>query len=513
MAESRTINTKRNIISGLIRQVLSMILPFVLRTLVLYQLGQEYQGLSGLFSSILSMLSLTDFGFSLAIVYVLYKPIAQGDVPAICAIMAYLKRIYRRVGIAVLLLGLALMPFLPHFVKGIHPKDISIYFTYLIYLANSVISYWLFAYKSALLNAMQRMDIVHSIAALTRVVLNLIQIAVLMLFKNYYAYILLYPVMTVVNNLLIEYFSRKYFPQIIPKGTMRVDLKSDALKQAKGIFINRMADVARNGADNLVLSSLIGLTAVAVYNNYYYIYAVVYRICAVIANSMGASVGNSVAKESKHKNYEDLCMFTFAFSWITGWCTVCMCCLYQPFMTIWMRANASLILPERDAVLFSMYFYAITMCCIRNQYLSGAGLYWELRLWYLLEAVSNIALNLILGYLFGTTGILLASLITVVFFSFIARNTALFTLYFQKPMNGYYAEHIAYAAVTAAVCLVTRGICALVSADGLAALIGKAMLCLIVPNVLYLAIYFKTKRFGQISRFIKRNLLYRAESP
>lgn len=502
MADSRTKNTKRNMISGLVQQMINILLPFVTRTLILYQLGEEYQGLSSLFTSILQVLNLTDLGFSSAVVYILYKPIAEHDNQAVCAIMEYFKKIYRIIGLAVLSLGIILMPFLPYLIKGSYPDDINIYLLYFIYLTNSVISYWLFAYKSALLNAMQRMDIVNNISTVTRAVMYLFQILVLILFSNYYTYIIFLPIATILNNILLEILSKKYFPEFLPNGVIPDDTRKALIKQVRGIFINRIGDVARNGADSIFLSSLIGLTAVAVYNNYFYVYTAVYGISLVIANSMAASVGNSIAKESIDKNYNDLCKFTFIFSWFTGWCTVCLCCLYQPFMLIWMRGDMHLLLSNLDMILFCIYFYAITMNNIRNQYLNGAGLYWELRLWYILEAVGNIVLNYLLGKFFGITGILLATLITIVLFNFISRNHVLFQYYFKRSIKEFYFQHIFYIIITTIGCVLTYFICSFVSFNGIIGLLSKMAICMVIPNILFLGAYFRTNKFQESVLFI-----------
>lgn len=506
MGDSRTKNTKRNLISGLLHQMVNIILPFIIRTIILYVLGEQYQGLNGLFTSILQVLNLTDLGFSSAVVYIMYKPIADGDNELVCAIIAYFKKVYRIIGFIILTLGLILLPFLPHLIKGEYPNNINIYILYLIYLFNSVVSYWLFAYKSSLLTAMQRIDIVHNISTITRIIMQLLQIVVLLAFKNYYCYIIFMPLLTIVNNLLLEYMSRKTFPLIIPNGIIPSHVKKDLIKQVRGIVINRIGDVARNGADNIFLSALIGLTAVAIYNNYFYIYSALYGIMLAIANAMSASVGNSIAKETIEKNYNDMCKFTFIFSWFTGWCTICMCCLYQPFMTIWMRGNMNLLLPNFDMILLCIYFYAITMNCIRNQYLNGAGLYWELRLWYVLEAVGNIILNCVLGYFFGITGIIIATLLTIVVFNFIARTNVLFALYFKKALKSYYMQNIIYILVAAAAGTVTYFVCSFITFTGVVDLLAKATICVILPNIVFFFAYFKTIRFREACCFVRKTI-------
>lgn len=508
MADSRIKNTKRNMFSGIIQQIVGIILPFITRTLILYKLGSEYQGLSGLFTSILQVLNLTDLGFSTAVVYVLYKPIANNDTNSICAIMAYFKKIYRVVGWTVLVLGVSLLPFLPRLIKGSYPDAVNIYILYCIYLGNSVISYWLFAYKSALLNAMQRIDITNNISTITRAGMNLVQIVLICVYKNYYLYVLVIPVFTIINNLMIEVITKKKYSQIIPHGTIHDEVRLNLIKQVKGIFISKIGDVARNGADNIFLSMLIGLTTVAIYNNYFYVYSSIYGVSLVLSNAMAASVGNSIVTESPQKNCDDLFKFSFIFSWFTCICTVCMCCLYQPFMLIWMRGDSKLLLSNLDMCLFCVYYYAITMNNIRNQYLNGAGLFWELRTWYILEAVGNIILNLILGKIFGVTGIILATIITVILFNFIARTNVLFRLYFKQNVISFYRQCFTEIIVTTLACIISFFACSLISMNGILNILAKGIVAFVISNIIFILFNCKTQRYKEAVMFLKR-ILYR----
>ena len=101
----RTANVKRNIAYGMMQVIVSILLPFIVRTLLIYRWGAEYLGMNGLFTSVLSVLSLMEMGFGTAVVYSLYKPAAVNDTDTICAYLSYFRRIYRFVGLAVLAAG------------------------------------------------------------------------------------------------------------------------------------------------------------------------------------------------------------------------------------------------------------------------------------------------------------------------------------------------------------------------------------------------------------------------
>lgn len=159
MKIERTKNAIRNTKWGVLEKVVHIFLPFLVRTILIHVLSAQHAGISSLFSSILQILSLTELGFSNAIVYSMYKPIAEDDKAKVCALLNIYRKAYRVIGIVILALGLAVLPFLSRLVHGDVPADTNLYYLYLIYLVNTVFSYFFFAYQTSLLAANQRTDV------------------------------------------------------------------------------------------------------------------------------------------------------------------------------------------------------------------------------------------------------------------------------------------------------------------------------------------------------------------
>ena len=503
-SESRLVNAKRNIISGLIKQLSGIVLTFAIRTAVIYYLGSEYQGLSGLFTAILQVLNMTDLGFNTAVTFILYKPIVDDDIDAINAIINFLRKIYTVIGLVILGIGIILLPFLDKLISGDHPAGINIYVLFLIYLFNSVISYLLFAYKSTLITAMQRADVVSNIYTITSIAVKLSQLVILALFRNYYVYILVMPLGTIANNILLQISSKQLFPRINPKGNISVKTKNELTKQVKAVFISRISDIARNCFDDIIISTFLGLVAVAVYDNYYYVFTAVLGIMSIIVQAIRASVGNSLAKETVDKNYSDLKQFTFIFMWVSSFCVVCLMSLYQPFMMMWMRGKSDMILPFKDMVLFCVYFYVFCMTYTKGIYLEGKGLFWECRRLYIAEALGNLFLNIILGYLFGITGILIATIITLFFINFVGGTRVLFGCYFRRSSIEFYKEHIIWIIVSVLATVVTYSLCNKVLIGGFGGLMARMLICVFVPNLLYLLIFCRNKHFGGMLTIIRK---------
>lgn len=504
VSSSRLKNAKRNVISGAIKQGAGILLSFLVRTTLINVLGIEYQGLTGLFSAILQVLNFSDLGFSTAVMFILYKLIAEKDNEAICAIIAFLKKAYFVIGCVILGLGLLIMPFLPSLISGDYPDDVNIYILFSIYLCNAVISYWLFAYKGTLLSAMQREDLVSDAFMISSTCIRVLQLTLLHVFKNYYIYILILPIGGILNNVLLQVFSKKLFPQVVACGKIDSQVRVELKKQVKAVFLNRMSDVARNCFDDIVISAFWGLTAVTAYDNYYYVYTAVIGIMSIIAHSVRASIGNSIVKETIEKNYRDLNKFTFMFMWVTGWFSISLLVLYQPFMSIWMNGKPQVLLSNASMSLFCLYFYFFCMTHTKSVYLEARGLFWKCRYLYILEAFVNLGLNVLLGYFCGITGVLIATIGTIFFFNFIGGSLVLFRNYFKRTPKEFYLLHAKCFIATMINAAITYSICSLIPSYQMKGFFTKIMICMVLPNLFFLLFYFKSKNFADSFKIIKQ---------
>ncbi len=233
MEQSRTKNTIRNISAGLIGKVVGLVLPFIIRTIIIHRLGTDYAGLSSLFSSILQVLSVAELGFSSAIIFSLYKPVAENNEEEICQWLSLYRRIYLIVGTVILVAGCLVMPFLRLLIKGDYPADINLYLLYGIYLVGSVISYFVVGYKNVILTAYQRQDILSNIDLGVNIARSIIQVAVLMICKNYYLYIIWNPIFTLVTNFLVDFITKRKYPNLVRTPKIPRDKFRQISKQIK----------------------------------------------------------------------------------------------------------------------------------------------------------------------------------------------------------------------------------------------------------------------------------------
>lgn len=492
-----------NIIWGFIEKMITLICPFIIRTIMIYKLGNEYLGLNGLFTSILQVLSLAELGFGDAIVFSMYKPIIENDNKMLSALLNLYKKVYRIIGMVILCVGLLILPFITKFVKGGYPSEVNIYVLYCIYLFNTVISYFLFAYKESLLKAHQRNDVNSRILSGCNIVMYVLQIIVLLLFSNYYLYIVIMPVTTIVLNCVRSLFVKKMYPQIVCEGHIEKDAVIGLSKRIIGLTLNKLAQVCRNSFDSIIISSFLGLVILARYQNYYYIISALTVMVSIITTAVGAGIGNSIAAETVEKNYSDYKEFLFIYNWIACFCTVCMLCLYQPFIELWV--GKSNVLPLSTVILCCIYFYTMKLGDIAAVYRQAAGIWWEDKFRPIVESVVNLAVNIVLVKYIGVDGVLVSTIISIVCINIPWATYVLFKVYFKMSIKEVFFKYIRYFIETTVLCAVGYGICSRINGNLLVVLVVRTIICIGLVNAgLYIISYTKPEFVSAKNRVFRR---------
>ena len=426
----RRTNVKRGIIFGVINNVLRLVLPFISRTIMLYIMGVAYLGLGGLFTSVLNVLSISELGLGAAISYLLYRPVAENDTNKVCAILSFARKSFRYVGIFILGSGLILLPFIRYLIKGDVPNDINVYLLYIIFLINSVVSYFLFSYKRVLLSAVQRYDLETIIASVTLIATYLIQILVLLLFANYYLYAIVFVFTSIVNNILCQYVTRRKFPEYVCRGEIGESEKNEIWKTIKGVFLSKLGSTVYLSVGNIVISSIFGLVLLGQYSNYYYVSSCLGAFFAVINNSLRPSLGNYMITETKEDTFDKLKKITYAYGWAGALCTCCMLSLFQDFIEIW--AGKVNLFTFHFAIVMTLSFYATRLMAVPSVFVEASGLWHESRYVYIIAAIANIVLSILLSLTMGIVGVVYSTLITSVFICLSGYVFVLFKYFFKN---------------------------------------------------------------------------------
>lgn len=490
----RTKNATRNIIFGVILKAYQIVVPFLMRTAMIYLMGVQYLGLNSLFTSILQVLNLAELGVGSAMIYSMYKPIAEDDNATICALMKLYKTYYRIIGLVIAVIGCALTPFIPKLISGDVPDNLNIYLLYLLNLGATVLSYWLYAYKNCILQAHQRVDIVSKVSLVTSTIQYALQLLVLWLFKDYYLYVIVLLATQALTNIATAMCADRIYPQFKPKGQIATEEKKAINNRIKDLFTSKIGGIIYDSADTIVISSFLGLTALAIYQNYFYILNAITGLITVVFSACTAGIGNSIVVETKGKNYKDLNKFTFIICWGAGFCAVCLLCLYQPFMELWVGKD--LMLSSSAVICFVVYFFVRQLNSLFNTYKDASGMWHEDRFRPLVAALTNLALNLILVQFIGLYGILISTVLAIVCVGMPWLLHNLFTVIFEKKyLVGYLKNLLYYCFIILISCTITYFICTKVNAGLITTLVIRGAICVVLPNLIYLFAYYKRIEF------------------
>lgn len=504
MKLERKKNSIRNIKFGFVNKIITIICPFIMRSILIYTLGTEYLGLSSLFTSILQVLSLSELGIGSAMVFELYEPIANDDVEKICRLQKVYRTIYRAIGSIILIMGLCILPFIKIFIKSNIPNDVNIYILFILYLLNSSASYLLFAYKSTLLTAYQRKDIISNFGSIAHLLLYIVQLVCLLNFKNYYYYVIWIPIFTIFENIIRAIYVNKRYPELKPKGNLDIKEIKNIFSRVRDLFGHKLSMVVTNSVDTIVISTFLGLNMVTIYNNYYYLMSAISGLLDIVYQGVLAGIGNSLVSESKEKNRKDFNKFFFVNSWMVGWCTICFFCLYQPMLEIWMGKN--LMLPFSSIILLSIYFYVWKMRQTVLVYKDAAGMWYIDKKKPYIEIIVNLIVNIILVNIIGINGIIISTIISMLFISFPWENRVFFKKFFNENTKEYYKKFIIYTIITILGCIITYTICSLVMIGRIKGFIIKILICITFPNIILAIICRKNDKFKEIINLIKREL-------
>ena len=500
--------TKRAFSNGLVSiagKLILMVAPFFLRTVIIAKLGIEYLGLNSLFSSLLSMLSLTELGFGSAVIFSMYKPMAEGNDQEVCALLNFYKNIYRAVGGIITVVGLVFLPFLKSFVVSDYPENINIYIVYLIYLINTVVSYFLFAYKNSVFIASMRNDIDSIITTICHLAMYLAQIVVLLLVKNYYIYAVCLPLFTIINNIIKSYIVDKKYPQYRSKGRLTKEKKHDIITRVGALIGNKIGGVVFASVDSLVISAFLGLAVLGKYSNYYLIFTSVSSIMAITFSSIQAIIGNSMVCRNEDENYKTFNELFFINTWLTIFCSCCFACLYQPFIKIWVGEENQLNIII--TFLLALYYFVRGIGQVGYTFKEAAGMWREDWLKPYISVIANLCLNIILVKVIGLSGVILSSVFALAFIELPWETRVLFKAYFKKSTRGYYARILKAVLVAVVSIMISFLICNLLP-ESIIGLILRGLVCTVIPNLLIVLVYFRTEEFksakSRISEILKR---------
>lgn len=498
---SRTKNSLVNLSVAFVCQLLILLLNFVVRTYFINILGTNSLGVNGLFSNILTVLSLAELGIGSAIGFSLYAPVAYNDKDKISALMDFYKKAYRAIGLIVAALGVSLIPFLDKLIESeVKIENLTLY--YCLYLADVALSYPL-AYKSTLLYIDQKNYILKIVHTATRIVQNISQLIILFATKSFVAYIIVQICCTLINNIAISLIVDKKYSFIKTNKTkLSKDEQKTIFANIKAMFLYKIGGVLVNNTDNILISKIINIATVGLYSNYTLVVNSIGVYIDLIIGSATGSIGNynvQSSKQDSQKLFETVSLFDY---WICSFSAIAFYCLLNDFITIWM-STADYLLDNKTLIAIVLNTFIMGISSSTATFRATTGLFKETKYIFLITAVLNIILSIILGLKFGLCGILFATSIAKLLTNFWFEPLKLYHKCFEMSCVPHFLKRLKITLLTIGCCAALTYAFSFFPPIDKFVFILKAIIVAIVPNVVFFIAYYRTEEFKFIVSKLK----------
>ena len=517
----RSWNVARNALVGMACQILMLLLAFVVRTIFIRTLSEEYLGLTSLFASVLDLLNLSELGLSTAIIYALYQPIAEHDVGKIVSLMRFYRNAYRVVGLAVLLMGLLFLPYMDDIIHT-SVSSINIYLVYVMYLAQAVFSFWFFAYKSVLLTASQNEFLVSFSTSLSKMTASVLQIFFLWTLQDmpetaFYVFVGIGIMSNLGVNFIASMIVDRRFPfinQEFPTSISSSDRKA-IFKNVLGSAIYRVCNAVNTSVSNILISAYVNLASVGLYANYMLLHRGITTLLGALYRPFTASIGNlNVLESNKRKEFIFDCLHLLTF-WVSGICGVGMWVLYNPFVGgVWLDRNWLLSHMEVSIIVLRFWMDACMGPVI--WFREAAGLFWKARYRYLMTLVVNLSTSIYflavldMGILGVLVGALLSDCVRIIIDPIIV-----FSEVFQKPPWEYYRAYIRSVFLAIGTAIIVQEICSLWDSYSVLGFSIAVLACFMLPNLFWWLLFHRTREYqyltGIVKTIVREKLLVRLQ--
>lgn len=512
MIRSRTTNTIYNFISGIGGLIITTIMQFVMRTVFIRTLGGEYLGINGLFSNILTMLSLAELGVGSAILFKLYDPISKKDTHRIAILVKFYKKIYLLIGITITLIGLCLIPFLPMLINNYNQLStlgINTILIYLLYLLQSVSSYLFFAYKSAIIKANQQEYLINFINYFFTIVSGIVQIILLVLFHNFELYVIVLVINVIAQNCAGAILANKLYPYINEKTDDKIEKKEikEILKDCSAIFLYKLNGVVLKATDNIIISAVLGLKMVGIYSNYYILYSAVRSLLNRVFDSVSHSLGNlhtTHKYEHEYKVLKSMNLITIILGATGG---IGISCISNEFIKQWL--GHEWVLAQPFALLIGIEIYTLSIRAFLNKYRNAMGLFQQAKYRPVFGIIVNLIISIILVRYWGICGVLVGTIVadftTVIWYDPSVIHRYGFENRFS--VKSYYLKNLQFLLTVIMIGFIDYWICSNIFIGfGWLSIIIHACICGITTPAILMLFFFKTEEGRYVIELTSKEL-------
>lgn len=515
---NRTEKSAKNLFYGVLSQGVSILFTFIVRIVLIRQIGILSVSLNGLFTEVISVLSLAELGVGSAIVYSLYKPLAEHDQKKIIKLMNLYKSAYRTIAFAVFAAGLCLVPFIQNIVTKVDVADNYVRLVFFMFLVQTASSY-LFSYKASLLNADQKVYIVSLVTTIVKIIVEVINIVLLFVFKSYIVYLAVEILLTFATNMIISIQVDKMYPYLKGRDELLNVERRIVFKDIKNIFIGSLSGKITNSTDNILISVLVSTYEVGIYTGYSTLAMGLRRIIDQLDAATAGSVGNLMAEADGKRCDSVIKKMTFINYFFGSLFASCLYCLSTTAVSI-MYGESYIYNTNTVLGMLVVFFISLNflMMALKNplwRFMAVSGLFSKDKNISIIGSISNLIISVVFGLKFGTFGILLGTFATLLI-QIILKIYLLYSKKFKINPFKYYLRLFIYTVIGVLIMLMADFICAEIEFNNLYLnFVVKAAVAVLVPFCINYTIFARTAEFEYLRDIMIRFAakLYRIIEP
>lgn len=435
--ESRIKKSLLNARVNLVCYFVALVVAFYSRKVFFNFLGAEFLGLAGTITGFLGFFNLAESGVGMAIAYLLYKPIYDGDKDRINELISVFGYLYHLIGFIILGVSFLFSLFLPFIFPNTSFSWGVIYFAYYAAVITSLLGYFV-NYPQILLTADQRNYEVTGFYQIVTVLQTLVQILFIYIVNSFYVFIGLQILFGFAYSFVLYWRINKVYPWLksdVRLGHQLFKKYPGIITYVKQIFIHKIGGYSHYQLIPVLIYSYVSLPVVALYNNYQLIGGKLNAIVNAVLGSTNAGVGNLIAEGDKKKIlsvYEQL----FAIDTIAaGMIGACIYKLSSPFISLWL--GEQYVLDDIVVFLISLEFFLGILRLSTDQFIQGSGLFSDV--WSpIVEVLILIITSVFLGSHWGLSGILSGPIISCILLIYVWKPYFLFKNSFKLPVSYYW---------------------------------------------------------------------------
>ena len=301
------------------------------------------------------------------------------------------------------------------------------------------------------------------------------------------------PIATIIKNIIVSIKIDKTYPDIKAAGKLDSKDIKDVFSNIKALFGHQVAFTVINSADSIILSAMIGLNDLTIYNNYYYILSALTALLTIFFSSMQAGIGNSIIVDDDEIIFATFKRFRLITFMTVEIAALILFALYNPFMKIWM--GESLMLNSYAVLIFVIGFFVTQIRRAVTTYKNAAGL-WKPDIIkpYIVIAV-DIVIDLLLVNKIGSIGAMISTIISMGLIAVPWETIVLYKNIFKRSAKEHFLFIIRECVIFAISLIVSGFTFKHINLSGCFGLIIKLLLSTIISCLLCYATHFYLDEF------------------